>query len=132
MGTRAVSVLLLALMLGAGAEGVRAGEPKVYRWRGEDGREYTSNSPPPRNSVESCGRYGAWLSSWRDARQSVESWQAARERIQKRSDDFMRRSKSVYDASLARASQHLAEARERARRIEAEGKEAGVPRRCLD
>jgi len=132
MGPRAVSVLVLALLLGAGAAGVRAGEPKVYRWRGPDGRVYTSNSPPPRNSVEECGRYGAWLSTWRDAQQSVESWQAARDRIHKRTDDFMRRSESVYGASLVRASQRLAEARERAHRIEAEGERAGVPRRCLD
>jgi hypothetical protein len=132
MSSRVVSALVLALLLGAGADGVRAGEPKVYRWLGEDGREYTSNSPRPRDSGESCGRYGAWLASWRDARQSVESWQAARERIRKRSDDFMRRSNFAYGASLDLASKRLAEARERARRIDAEGEQAGVPSRCLN
>jgi hypothetical protein len=132
MGTRAVWVLVVALLFGAGAAGVRAGEPKVYRWVGADGRAYTSNAPPPRNSVEACGRYGAWLSRWRDAQQSVESWQAARERIQKRTDDFIRRSEATYGASLQRASRRLAEARERAHQIEAEGARAGVPKRCLD
>ena len=132
MSSRVVPVLSLAILLGALAGAARGDEAKVYRWVGQDGRVYTSNSPPPRDAVEACGRYGVWLASWHDAQQSVESWQAARDRIQNRTDDFIRRSQSVYGASLERASQHLAEARERERRIEAEGKAAGVPKRCLD
>ena len=131
----------------------------MYRWVGQDGRVYTSNSPPkdgkglieappqgsataprsipapartsipaaPDSDGDSCGRFGAYVANWRSAQQSVESWEATIDRLQSRTDDFIRRNDTTYNESLDRANQHLDEARERASRLEAEGRAAGMP-----
>src|SRR4029453_10638854 len=46
MSPRVMQHFAAALLLAALAAGARADEPKVYRWVGQDGRVYTSNSPP--------------------------------------------------------------------------------------
>jgi hypothetical protein len=156
MGPRGISVVAVALLVGALAAGGRAEEPKVYRWVGQDGRVYTSNAPPkdgkglidaqpqgsaapapgsipaaPESDDDSCGRFGAYVVNWRSAQQSVESWEATIDRLQSRTDDFVRRNDTAYNESLERANQHLDEARERASRLEAEGRAAGMPQSCL-
>ncbi|MFI5316613.1 MAG: hypothetical protein ACHQ6T_13005 [Myxococcota bacterium] len=44
--TRRHPILTLILLLLAAPQ-LRAGEPKTYRWVGEDGHVYTSTTPPP-------------------------------------------------------------------------------------
>ena len=149
MSPRAILRLAVPLLLAALAGGARADEPKVYRWVGQDGRVYTSNSPPkdgvglitapartpapaaPDADGDSCDRFGSYVASWRDAQRSVESWEATIDRLESRTDDFVRRNDTAYNDSLDRASQHLDEARERASQIEAEGRRAGMPQSCL-
>ena len=166
MSPRVIPRFAASLLLAALAAGARADEPKVYRWVGQDGRVYTSNSPPkdgkglieappqgkaaaaprsvparipartsipaaPDSEGDSCARYAAYVASWRDAQQSVESWEATIDRLESRTDNFVRRNDTAYNDSLDRASQHLDEARDRASRIEAEGRAAGMPQSCL-
>lgn len=156
MSPRVISALAVSLLLGALAAGARADEPKVYRWVGQDGRVYTSNAPPkdgkglidaqpqggaapaprsipaaPDADADSCGRFGAYVANWRSAQQSVESWEATIDRLQSRTDNFIRRDDTTYNESLERANQHLDEAREQASRLEAEGRAAGMPQSCL-
>ena len=164
MSPRVISVFAVAVLLAALAAGARADEPKVYRWVGQDGRVYTSNSPPkdgkglieappqgkaapapravrapartsipaaPDSEGDSCARYVAVVANWRDAQQSVESWEATIDRLESRTDNFLRRNDTAYNDSLDRANQHLDEARDRASRIEAEGRAAGMPQSCL-
>src|SRR5262245_39976001 len=47
MSARVVPLLVVAFVCAAAASGARADEKKVYRWVGQDGHVYTSNSPPP-------------------------------------------------------------------------------------
>jgi len=147
-----LGVSLLALLLAAAA---RADEPKVYRWVGPDGRVYTSNAPPKDGKGlidgkpappaarapepgdvspadgETCSHFAGYVSRWRDAQRSIESWEATVDRIQSRTDDFVRRDDSAYENSLDRANERLDLARESASRIESEGRAAGMPQSCL-
>jgi hypothetical protein len=160
MSPRVVSVLGLAVLLGTLAAAARGDEPKVYRWVGPDGRVYTSNAPPkdgkglievkpapaakparpqlpavPASEApaegELCSRFQGYVNEWRDAQQSIESWEATIDRLESRTDNFVRRDDSAYNASIERANEHLDEARERASRVEAEGRAAGMPQSCL-
>jgi hypothetical protein len=158
MSPRVVSVLTLSVLLGALAGAARGDEAKVYRWVGQDGRVYTSNSPPkdgkglidvkpapqaarpalpavPASEApaegELCAAYARYVLDWRDAQQSIASWEATIDRLESRTDNFVRRDDSAYNASIDRANGHLDEARERASRIEAEGRAAGMPQSCL-
>jgi len=161
MSSRVVGVLAASLLAAAVAAGARAEEPKVYRWVGQDGHVYTSNTPPPngaglieakparqapaaqRASVpnvpaseapaegELCGRYDDYVRRWRGAQRTVESWEETIDRIQSRTDDFVRRDETTYTDSLDRANERLDEARERASRIESEGRAGGMPQSCL-
>lgn len=47
MSSRAVSPLVVGLVCAALAWSASAEDGKVYRWVGEDGHVYTSNTPPP-------------------------------------------------------------------------------------
>jgi hypothetical protein len=129
MSPRVISLAALSLLLGALAARASADEPKVYRWVGRDGRVYTSNAPGP--GEDACARYGAEVARWRDARESIESWQATLHRLESRTDGFTRRNDTVYKDSLGRARSRLDEARARASRIESEAHAAGVPQSCL-
>lgn len=176
MSPRVIPILVLGALLGALAAGARADERKVYRWVGEDGRVYTSNTPPPGGKglidappakpapkpaaaaprsvavprwilapaedprslpaapapdADSCSRWGGVVAQWRDAQQSVASWEATIERLESRTDNFIRRDDTAYHASLDRANQHLDDARARADRIESEGRRDGMPQSCL-
>ena len=42
-----IPLFAVSLLLGALAAGARAGEPKVYRWVGQDGHVYVTSTPPP-------------------------------------------------------------------------------------
>ena len=144
MSPRVISLAAASLLLGALAVAASADEPRVYRWVGRDGRVYTSNAPPqskaeaaprsvpaaPEPAEVACERYGAHVARWRDAHQSIESWEATIHRLQSRTDAFVRRN-DTYADSLDRANARLGEARDRARRIESEGRAAGVPQSCL-
>jgi len=152
MSSRVVGVVAVSLLVAALAAGARGDGPKVYRWVGQDGRVYTSNSPPPKGVAvidakpapvpavpaseapadgELCSRYGDYVDAWRSAQRSAESWEETIDRIQSRTDDFLRRDETTYTESLDRANARLDEARERASRIESQGRAAGMPQSCL-
>ncbi len=69
MGPRVAPLFAVSLLLFALAAGARAGEPKVYRWVGEDGHVYVTSTPPPNGA----GEIGPAASSARPAAQEETS-----------------------------------------------------------
>jgi hypothetical protein len=141
-----VLILLLA------AASARADPAKTYRWIGQDGRVYTTTTPPPKGATlveektaapakpkakssaadtPSCGQYQELVDHWRSARRSLAAAEDRLDQLRSDTDDYVRRNDSYYETQIESAEARVRSAEDRVSELESDAARAGVPQNCF-